>query len=242
MPTWIVTDRIMVPLHAPSVHDNMALQGQSSQDLDELNLGESGWPPFQHQILASSSSTDSHLLNSLAPEVSSFEKFPRFETSRLPPSTTHDTPEPFQCIDQNWPLNFGDLQLHRLSYDSRCNTVVPIPVAGELYGSGSVVNDSQSILDSSIVPSPLQKSFAAMQGSHDIADIGATICSMVADHLKRLGGQRNTQSTTTPLPASNDPLSTPDIRASSGILVDSQGHKLSHRSRKAQKTVNRATR
>lgn len=207
-----------------------------------MTLSEGDWSPFQYEILENSSNIDSHFLNFFTPDTTSFEGFSALETSRLPPSTTHDTPEPFQCIGQNWPLNFGDLQLHGLSYDSRCNTVVPIPAAGKLYGSGSVVNDSQLILESPIVPSPLQNSFAAMQGSHGIADIGATICSLVADDLKRLGGQRNTQSTTTPLPASNDPLSTPDTKASSSILVDSQGYKLSHRSRKTQKTLNRAPR
>lgn len=217
----------------------MALQGQPRQELDKLTLGGSGWSPFQYQISENSSNIESHLWNPLALDNTSFEDFSALETSYLPHSITFDVLEPFQCIDQSFPLHFGDLQLHGLSHDSRCNTAAPIPAPGKVYGGGSAVNDSQSPFNSPSASSPLQNAFAAMQGSHGIADIEATICSLVAEHLNRLGGLGNIQSTTTPLPATNDPHSPPDTKASSRIiLVDSQGHKPSHRSRKAQKLAN----
>lgn len=222
----------------------MASQAQSAQELDELTLCESGWPVFQHpwQILENSSSNQIHLSNFLAPETTCFETFPLFETSNPPPATTHDTLEPFQCVDQNLPLHFGDPHLHRLSYGSGCNTVVPRPAPGRFCGSGSAVNDSHSTPDRPSVSSPLQRTFTTIQGSHDIADIGASICSLVAEQLKRMSGlsitQASTLATTTPLPAGNDPLWPPDIRTSGRILVDSKGHKLSHRARKTQKKEN----
>lgn len=139
MPTWIIAHRITVPLQS---HDNMALQAQFAQELDELTLCESGWPllPRHWQILENSSSNQSHLSNFLAPDITCFESFSPFETSYPPPAITYDTLEPFQCIDQNLPLHFGDPQLHRLvSYDSGYNTVVPSPAPGEFYETESAV-------------------------------------------------------------------------------------------------------
>lgn len=216
----------------------MALQAQSSQELNELTLCESGWLPLQHNVLENSFGIESHLSDSLPPEVNYFEAFSRFETPTLPAIISHDTLQPSQCICHSLPSQFGDPQLHGPSYDSGFNTFFSSPSPEKFFGSGNAASGSHSTLDSPIVLSPLQNAISAMQGSHDIADIGATICSLVEDYLKRVGGLSTIQATTTSLPSRNDLLPPPDGRTSNHTLVDSQDHKFSHRSRKTQKVAN----
>lgn len=219
----------------------MGLHAHFSQELDELDeliLCESGWPSFQYQALECSPSLDRHPSNFLVPDATFYGSFPSFETSSFPAFITHDTPEPLQCTDEDTPLHFADLQLYGSLHDFGRTTVVSSPAPGTFDVIGSAMNDYQPSADSSSVPTPLQNTVASMERRDDIAEIGATICSLIADHLKRLSGVSTAKATTTLPPARNEPLLGPDTRTPSRILVDSPGHRGSRRSSKTQRVAN----
>lgn len=221
-----------------SVDGNMILHTHSSQELDELILCESGWPSFQHMTLEGLSGLDSHPSDFLAPDPALFGGSSPFETPSFPAFITHDTPEPFQCTDQDMTLQLTDSQFYGSSHDSGRTTVVSSPAHGRVGDIGSAMNDNQPTVDSSSVSTSLQNAFASMEERDDIAEIGATICSLVADHLKRLSGLSTTRATATLLPTRNEPLLAPATRTSSRILVDFQGHRGRRRSSKTQKAAN----
>lgn len=213
----------------------MIIHAHSCQELDELILCGSGWPYFQYQTLGGSPSLDVFPSDFLAPDATVLGISVPFETSSLPGCIPHDTLEPFPCTDENVSLHFADSQLYGSSQDSGRTTIVSSPTPGSLYGIGSAINDDQPTVDNSSVSVPLQNASASMQGRDDIAQIGATICSLVADHLKRLSDLSTTRETTTPVLATKEPHSAPDNGISRRIRFDSQGHRASHRSSKTQK-------
>lgn len=202
----------------------------SAQELDELTLDGSGWPSLQHRGLEMEKSPgiENHPSNFLAPDTNFFERTSHFDTSSLPAFMTHNLLEPFPCIDSNMSLHFADLRLHQSFHDSGYATLVSSPASGELDGgSRSAVNNHHLLPDSPSVSSPLQKAFSTMQGNNDIAEIGAVICSLVADHLKQLSGLSTTKATTTPCITKDDRSWAPDTKTSEGAHIDPQNHRLS---------------
>lgn len=214
----------------------MISDAHAAQGLDEMTLGDSGWPPVQYQCPKSSSKIDCHFSNFLAADAICLDSFFPFEALPFQDFITHDTSQPFQCTDKNTPLHF-EPQYYGSSRDYGHTTLVASPALEEFNGIGSALDDKHPILNSRIMPNPLQNAFDSVQGRDDIAEIGATICSLIADHLKRLSGLSTTTATTTLLPAANDPLLAHNIHKSSRVPVDSRSHCASHRSNKAQRVV-----
>lgn len=206
----------------------------SARELDELTLDNSGWPPLQHRVLEIEKppSIESHISNFLGPDTGFFERNSQFETSSLPAFVTHDPLEPFPCIHSDMSLHFADPQLDEFPHGFEHTTVVSSPASGELDGgSGSAADNNHLLPDSLKVPSPLQTAFSAMQSTKDIAEIGAVICSLVADHLKQISGLR------TPFTGINGPQSAPDTKTSGRVHVDPQKHRPSHLYGEAQKVA-----
>lgn len=201
-----------------------------------MTLGDNGWPPFQYQFPKSSSKLDSHLSNFLAEDAVYSESLFPFEALPLQDFITYDTSQPFQCTDVDTPLHF-DTQQYGPSHDYGRTSLVASPALGEFNGITSELNDKHPVLNSCVVPNPLQNPFDSVQGRDAVAEIGATICSLVADHLKRLSGMSTTTAATTLLPTANNPLPASNTHKSSRVLVESRSHCASRRSEKAQPVV-----
>lgn len=205
----------------------MASHTRSAQELYELILSENGWSSFQNQSLKSSFNLGSHLSNFRAADATCFKSAFPFEAS-----------SPRDFIPHDMSLQLADPELFEPSHDFGRTTDFASPSLEEFNGIGSGINERYPDHDNPSVSTPLQNAVSSIQGRDAIAEIGATICSLVADHLKRLSGLNSTTSTTTLLQAGNDAVLAPDLNNSSRLLVDSQGRRANHRSSKAQRVVN----
>lgn len=201
----------------------MTSHTRSAQELYELTLSENGWSSFQNQSLKSPFNFDSHLSNFKAADATCFKSAFPFEASSCPEFIPHDLS-----------LQFADPELFGLSQDSERTTDVSSPALGEFNDIGNGVNERHPDLNNPSVSTPLQNAFYSVQGRDSVAEIGATICSLVADYLKLLSGLNTTTSNTTLLQAGNDAVSAPDLNNSRHSLIDSQGRRVKHPSIKAQ--------
>lgn len=209
-----------------SVDANMTFHTHSAQELYELTLSENDWSSFQSQCLKSPLNFDSHLSSFHVADATCFKSALPFEAS-----------SPSDFIPHGMSMQFADPELFGSSQDSGRTNDVASPALGEFNGIGGGVNERQPDLNNPSVSTPLQNAFSSVQGRHSVAEVGATICSLVADYLKLLSGLNTSTSNTTLLQAGNEAVSAPDPNNSSLILIDSQGRRVKHQSVKAQKVV-----
>lgn len=205
----------------------MTSHTHSALELYELTQSENGWSFFQNQSLKSPFNFDSHLSDFQAADATCFKSAFPFEASSPP-----------DFIPYDMSLQIADPELLGLFQDSASTTDVASLALGEFNGIGGGVNERQPDLNNPSVSTPLQNAFSSVQGRDSVAEVGATICSLLADYLKLLSGLNTTTSNTTLLQAGNDDVSAPDPNNSSRILIDSQGRQVKHQSRKAQRVVN----
>lgn len=204
----------------------MTSHTHSAQELYELTQSENGWSFFQNQSLKSPFNFDSHLSDFQAADATCFKSAFPFEA-----------PSPLDFIPHDISLQFADHELFGLSRDSGSTADVASPGLGEFNGIGGGVNERQPDLNNPSVSTPLQNALPSVQGRDSVAEVGATICSLVADYLKLLSGLNTSTSNTTLLQAENDTVSAPGPNNSSHILIDSQGRRVKYQSSKAQRVV-----